>query len=691
MVIHHCHCEFVSERIAGIFESDTERATHGLLVLVFVVMIVAGCSSFAQDGQRMKQPPGAGIARSPASLPALLHDVRPSLERHLEQREAEARRAVAASAEGPPDFAHPWVRLTLRHPWDGLIAMEEAGLNAASGADQRPIDFGALLRALTGRQRQPLGDEEPQTLPLGATLEEHLDFVERVLLKAEDLKEAALAHLSVSERAALFEQAATLVRTFTPQYSEVSVEQRAQLEANHRFSLAYGERVAHDELLHATEVLLWLSHEPWLHAVTRAASRHPSSPSTIDGVSGEIVAVRDTRAGRIVVGGAGENSYTLTQGVALVLDLGGADVYRGTIAAARSSEEGNRLVIDVGGNDRYEASSLGLGTGRLAVGLLVDASGDDIYHLAEGSGGTGFAGIGILYDKEGDDRYLGAKLTQGAAIAGLGLLLDQAGRDEFMSEGYGIGFGGPLGVGAVVETRGDDRYACGNTHPSAYNATDAPQAGPGDPGYQYEGFCLGVGVGLRVLSKDDALAASQQAGGVGFVIDVQGDDRYHSSNFSQGTGYFWGGGVMLDLAGHDHHMGARYGHGAAAHHGVGLFVDAAGRDVYGSTGPVFNAGTAWDRSIAVFLDAGSDDDVYDFSQSDGLGRAAHTSWSLSVEEGGNDHYAVSRGLGLADDESASGFFDLEGLDRYVVGVTSRGFTPDNRRTIQRTGGVFVDR
>lgn len=569
--------------------------------------------------------------------------------------------------------------------------MEEAAAATTTGARQRPINFGALLGSLPGHGKGPARSGVAWAFPTDATLDQHLDFVERVLLKAQDLREEALVRLTPSERISLFEHAPAMVRAFTPQHSEPSVEQVSRIEADQRFCHTFAERVDYGKLLDATEVLLQLGREAWLSAVARAASRHAGSPAPIDGFTGDILAVRDTRAGRIVVGGAGENDYALGQGVALVLDVGGADTYRGTIAAAGSADEGNRMVIDLGGNDRYEASPLGLATGRLAVGVVVDASGDDTYHLAEGSGGTAFAGVGILYDLEGDDRYLGGKLTQGAAIAGLGLLLDQAGKDEFTTPGYGIGFGGPLGIGGVVETGGDDRYACGGTYPSAYNALDSPQAKPGGAGYQYEGFCLGVGVGVRVLTPENALMASQRAGGVGFLIDVEGNDAYASSNFSQGTGYFFGAGLMLDLAGDDRHSGARYGHGAAAHHGVGLFVDAAGRDRYGSSGPLFNGGTAWDHSVALFLDAGSDDDLYDFSRSDGLGRAAHTSWSLFVEEGGDDRYAVSRGFGLADETSVSGFFDLGGLDRYVAGIASQEFTPNDGRTIRRAGGLFVDR
>lgn len=683
---------FVSERIAGLSDSDTDRFARGLLVLAFFLAVVAGCGSFDHDARRTTRLLPQSRAVTPTSLPRLRAEVQPSLERHLGRREAETRRSLSASVETAVAFKHPLVILALRSPWEGFLAMEEAGAETAAGARQRPIDFGALLATLAGRERQPSTDQAPWAFPTGPTLDEHLAFVERVLQDAENLREQALARLSASERAWLFAHAATMVRTFTPQYSEASVEEVAEIEADRRFCEAFAERVDYDKLLDAAGVLLRLAHEPWLHAVARAASLHAGPPvPPIDGFSGRILAVRDTRAGRIVVGGAGENSYALSRSVALVLDVDGADTYRGTIGAAASAAEGNRMVIDLGGNDRYEGSPLGLATGRLAVGVVVDTTGDDTYHLAEGSGGTAFAGIGILYDLEGHDRYLGARLTQGAAIGGLGLLLDQAGRDEFTSEGYGIGFGGPLGVGAVVDTGGDDRYACGGAHPSAYNALEAPEVEPGEPGFQYEGFCLGVGVGVRVLGRDDAVTAWQRAGGVGLLIDADGNDRYTSSNFSQGTGYFFGAGLALDFAGDDLHMGARYGHGAAAHHGAGLFVDAAGRDRYGSSGPRFNGGTAWDLSVALFLDAGAEDDAYDFTRSDGLGRAAHRSWSLFVEEGGRDAYAVSRGLGLADETSMSGFFDLDGLDRYVTGMPSEGFTPDNGRTVGRAGGLFVDR
>jgi len=324
------------------------------------------------------------------------------------------------------------------------------------------------------------------------------------------------------------------------------------------------------------------------------------------------------------------------------------------------------------------------------VGLLIDREGDDQYHLSEGSGGVGLAGLGLLIDWAGSDQYIGSKLTQGSAIGGLGLLLDGGGNDEYTSFGYAIGFGGPLGVGAVVDVAGADSYGCGGKYPSDYNETDAPSGDPAESLFQYAGFCVGFGSGKRIFNRDPQQTVYSLAGGWGMVIDLEGDDHYRSANFSQGAGYFFGAGLKLDLGGDDQHQAARYGHGAAAHYGIGLFIDLQGNDQYTSSGPTYNGGTAWDRSVSLCIDAGPEDDVYDFSQSNGLGLAHHDSWSLFIEEGGRDYYRVPGGFGQASDNSMSGFFDLSGVDEYVSGG-GRGRLGNGVRLVNEPGGLFVDR
>jgi hypothetical protein len=393
--------------------------------------------------------------------------------------------------------------------------------------------------------------------------------------------------------------------------------------------------------------------------------------------------------------GAGPNTYELDHRFGLVIDLGGDDLYRGMIGASTDADHGNAVVIDLSGNDTYDGATFGLATGRLGVGLLIDQSGDDVYQLDMGSGGTGFGGLGILFDAKGNDTYMGSRMTQGAAIGGLGLLFDAAGNDRYTSHGFSLGFGGPQGVGAVIDLQGDDYYQCGNKYPSAYNTEDAPKGKPGDPLFQYDCFGLGTGSGKRILSKRPEWQPYNLAGGWGLLLDVEGNDHYQSANFAQGHGYFFGAGVFLDLDGNDDYLAARYGLGSSAHYGVGLFNDRQGQDHYGSTGPFYNAGVAWDHSVSVMVDAGHSNDRYAFGSSTGLGGADHSGWALFIDEGGDDQYQLKSGLGRASEQSVGGFFDLKGKDSYSLPqdlVIPKDERPtDGKIILYPRGGLFVDR
>ena len=290
--------------------------------------------------------------------------------------------------------------------------------------------------------------------------------------------------------------------------------------------------------------------------------------------------------------------------------------------------------------------------------------------------------------------YLGNRLTQGAAIGGLGLLLDGAGNDRYTSHGFALGFGGPLGVGAIIDIAGNDHYQCGATYPSAYNAQDAPTGKPGDPLYQYDCFGLGAGSGQRILTKNAEWQAYSLAGGWGILLDIEGRDHYDSANFSQGQGYFFGAGMKLDFDGDDEHQAARYGHGASAHFGVGLFIDYHGQDLYGSSGPFYNGGVAWDNSVSLMIDAGKGRDTFAFERTTGLGRADYAGWGLFIDEGGEDQYRVKSGFGDSSEKSVAGFFDLDGNDTYTRQPDSsipEDTRPSNKKQFSYPyGGVFAD-
>lgn len=665
------------------------------LLSLLLLLVIPGCSA-VQYFFELIGPPSAPHSHMRESV---VDRIGPPIRNELERLVGARQTAVLAAHEtietNPARFKRRLAVAALKHPWEGLADLERQGLLIAEMAEGGPVNLPALLDILEAGMDRTSSFHKAVPLPSGTTPAELVTFMVDSLEAASTLRDKALANLTEEERHFLFTHAATLVERFTPQISSLTDQTIPFIKANLRFGELLDEQVDYAALIAAAQVLARFANERWLHQVTTAFSK-PLLPTQVPpGVTGDVLLVEKTSYGMIIVGGAGPNTYDLDGRFGLVIDLGGNDLYRGTIAASASEDQGNAVVIDLSGNDTYDGAPLGLATGRLGVGLLIDHAGDDVYQLERGSGGAGFGGLGILFDGKGNDAYMGNRLTQGAAIGGLGLLLDSAGNDRYTSYGFAVGFGGPLGVGALIDVTGDDHYQCGDKYPSAYNAQDAPNGKPSDPLFQYDCFGLGTGSGQRILTKRLEWQAHNLAGGWGILLDIDGHDHYQSANFSQGHGYFFGTGLKLDLDGDDDHQAARYGHGASAHFGAALFIDQHGEDHYGSSGPLYNAGVAWDHSAGFMIDGGKGRDIYLFDHSTGLGMADLTSWSVFIEEGGADQYRVSRGMGAADTTSLGAFFDLAGTDVYpdLPTTNSSGTLKRTNNTIQQdtAGGLFVDK
>ncbi len=664
----------------------------GLLILTLV-----GCGlgkPFDGESSSRQEPVYLAVAFQPV-IAKLQKQAESDLERHLATQQASTLKALSTAEAFPAAFKRSVVLNAMRNPWAGLMTLENHGYQIAelalSGQKSLPI-LPVLIEVLEAGMDRSSDSVKPIPIPSSTTLEDHLSYIEAILEQAHQLREKALRRLSQAERQFLFDQAELIVDDFSPHISDPSGQTMQQARATHRFCQLINERLDYGALMAAAQVLARFSDNEWLQRQPALFQGRKAVPTPPSGVTGEVLLVRETPYGLIVIGGPGPNSYDLDSRFALVIDLGGDDLYRGTIAAATDARHGNSVVLDLAGQDTYHGSPLGLATGRLGVGLLMDQAGDDVYLLPQGSGGTGFAGLGILRDLSGNDQYIGDKFTHGAAVGGLGLVMDVAGQDTYASFGYAIGFGGPLGIGAVIDLTGDDSYQCGDRYPSSYNTADAPDDKPGGRLFQYDCFGIGAGSGMRLVTNDSEHQSYNLAGGLGLVIDVAGNDRYHSSNFSQGAAYFFGAGSKLDLAGNDDHDAARYGQAAGAHYGLGLFVDVQGDDHYASTGPWYNGGAAWDRSVMLCIDVGQGNDVYDFQWSSGLGRADHNAWSVFLDDGGMDRYLAQNGMGMATDNSMSAFFDLAGKDEYVTGLQPSSSGRDNGRTlVDPAGGLFVDR
>ncbi len=642
-------------------------------------------------------------------------EVQPLIDHHLADEQAKVIEKLAAGEAWPARHKLPVRIKGVRDPWGAMADLERFGLRGASAVAQQPLDIGDVLdrlsRAMGRRPGTAEVAQEPlpvETIlerwcraiaePVGASgqiapseipsLDGHVEHLITCFDRAKELRDGALGKLGAEDRKAMFSWVANLMGYFGPQLP-LRKETRTLLHNDRNFCRIVWQHYDWEKLLAAAKCLAGLASEANIEQLKQVLEHAPPAETSIDGVTGEILFAKETPHGWIIFGGVEANAYELSQPVAIIVDLGGDDVYRGTVATSCDADRANQVVIDLAGNDRYEGNRRGLACGRLGVGILYDLAGDDHYELAPGSGGTGFGGIGVLCDAAGNDTYVGSKFTQGAAIAGIGLLLDCQGDDRYTSFAYSIGLGGPAGVGAVIDGAGNDFYQCGHKYPSSYNKGDAT---PDDPQYQYTAFGMGTGLGRRIFSKKADDHDYALAGGLGMLLDMAGNDQYESSNFSQACGYYFGVGLKMDLAGDDRHKAARYGCASGAHFGMALFVDYCGEDTYQSTGPTYNGGCSWDHTASLFVDAGTAKDAYCWDNSHGPARTDIGSWGTFVELGGDDCYRLRTGLGRTTRTSMAIFYDRSGTDDYQLTERPEQFTPaDGTSYSQDPGGLFVDK
>jgi len=354
----------------------------------------------------------------------------------------------------------------------------------------------------------------------------------------------------------------------------------------------------------------------------------------------------DTPIGRVVLNGRQNDRYPAGDYL-LVLDAGGDDRY--ATAAAATWRTPVSVVIDRAGNDRYESPAQGaIGCGCLGYSFLVDAAGDDQYAAAEAGLGTGVFGIGIVIDRGGNDHYQCRRLGQGAGVMGIGILSDLAGNDRYDCMTRAQGFGGPRGFGALIDGTGNDRYVADDTKidsPSPQNAAHNTS------------LAQGCGFGRRAHPGD----GHSLAGGIGLLVDGQGDDHYQAGVFGQGVAYWYALGLLVDGAGHDTYDGVWYNQGAAAHYAVAALVDLAGNDHYRAT----------------------------LNQSQGHGRDFSTGWLH--DRNGNDTYTCAgTAQGSANMNGLGFLWDEAGNDRYDAPPDSSfGYAGDGRPEAFGLG-VFLD-
>jgi hypothetical protein len=571
-----------------------------------------------------------------------------------------------------------WYDHMMRNPLAALVEAEQftRELHQAFRDEHQGLDRALIL----AREKMDAGRRKPQQRIEAKSPEQALGVMKQALIKAQKAYAAAIAPLSESEMAYLTQQ---LGPTLTEQ---VTIGHTVWDRPTARYLCDLLEKMDRRALFDAADALAPLSDPSVLAQLAKISD---NCDVKTPGVRGTVLRKIDTPAGKIIIGGRGNNVYELDQmaDVCAVIDLGGNDVYHeGSVSPTRPV----LVVMDLAGNDRYEGGQSGIqGGSQLGVSMLIDVAGDDIYNARDIAQGSAVGGVGILIDMSGNDRYQGLRRVQGQAFCGVGILLDRAGKDDYRAAMWAQGFGGPLGFGVLDDVEGDDHYYCGGMWVTSYY--------PETPGY--EGWGQGVGAGLRGVAD----------GGIGVILDGNGNDVYEYDYFGQGAGYWLGVGLARDFAGNDRRFGStrkafdgtprsqsvfdRFTCGAGCHYALGFCFDDAGNDTYG--GSIMGLGMAWDCSNGFHCDFGGNDH---YESSGGLtqGTGAQAGLGVLFDFGGSDTYdgdqqgyASSR-ISYHSLPQCGGNFsfliDYGGKDSYGCGAE------DNSYNLRGSdGGFLIDR
>lgn len=349
---------------------------------------------------------------------------------------------------------------------------------------------------------------------------------------------------------------------------------------------------------------------------------------------------------RIAIGGYENNVYEGHYD--LIIDFGGDDVYN--LSAPKDIfRNGFNCIMDLSGNDFYYSNSdFTLAGGAFSSGFIFDRKGDDVYKGKNISLGSAVGGIAFLCDEDGNDIYQSGVLSQAAASFGIGILYDKNGNDFYNSNSYSQGFGMTNGTGAIIDLKGNDSYMC-----------DARSLDIGRYEDHFISMSQGFGLGLRPF----------YAGGIGVIIESEGNDIYGTDIYGQGSAYWYGIGCITDKKGNDKYNSYQYSQGAGIHLAVGILKDEDGWDFYTSNG--VSQGCGHDFGIGILDDLRGNDNYSAYSLSQGAGNA--NGIGIFLDKNGRDGYLNkepenTRGYGnpRRDFGSIGLFIDYSGKDFYSV-------------------------
>ncbi|RJQ40487.1 MAG: PDZ domain-containing protein [Nitrospiraceae bacterium] len=341
-----------------------------------------------------------------------------------------------------------------------------------------------------------------------------------------------------------------------------------------------------------------------------------------------------TPIGKVIVGGEGANVYK--KDAALIIDLGGDDLYLNNAGGTREGMPA-ALVVDFSGNDRYVSKdNFSQGAGVLGGGFLLDLGGNDTFVSLDGSQGAGFWGIGILYHGDGNSVLNSRSFSQGTAQMGLGIAINGRGDSKYSCLYGGQGYGLFGGAGILIDKAGNDYYHLGGLESDFRDPLKATQS-----------MGQGFGHGIRPANGINGIP-----GGIGILADEQGNDIYIADYFAQGSSYYYGLGILHDKSGNDQYISGRYSQGAGIHSTAGVLIDEKGDDSYYASFGVAQ-GLGHDFGIGFFEDAQGNDKYWGGTLVQGA--ATNKSIGIFIDMQGDDEYTFTTdGQGHASDDSGMG-------------------------------------
>jgi hypothetical protein len=214
----------------------------------------------------------------------------------------------------------------------------------------------------------------------------------------------------------------------------------------------------------------------------------------------------------------------------------------------------------------------------------------------------------------------------------VGLLAEGAGDDYYFGNRFVQGFGYIKGFGAIVDVAGNDNYFAGGMYED-FRA----------PGKSYQSMAQGFGLGMRPW--ESFVGAS---GGIGVLLDAEGNDSYVADYFAQGASYWYALGILDDRKGNDRYLSGRYSQGAGVHMSAGILLDGEGDDTYLADFGVAQ-GCGHDFGIGFLLDNGGNDRYISGVIAQGAGNDNGIG-ILSDNGGDNEYYVKSLGQGRGNFE-----------------------------------------